>query len=442
MNPVTQTETEPSMAMNPASETVNVALLGYGTVGSSLHKLLLEHRDHVRHTTGRTVDVTVALVRDASRTRDTHAHKNNNFRFVDDMTAVLDSDVHLVAEAMGGIEPAREYVLAALERGIPVVTANKQLIARHGPELFATAERYGAQLRFEASVCGAIPIIKMLRESLAASRVDRLLGILNGTTNYILSAMTEHGSSFNAALGEAQKLGYAEPDPTDDVEGVDAAAKLAILAGIAFHTGVTIDSIRVKGITGVDAEDIACADSLDYRIKLIGRAERRDATVIADVSPMLIAKGHALATVAGALNAVYVSGSTFDELMIQGPGAGGPQTASALAGDIVSAMGSAPSFLTRDPNTGPIPIGSPDLRQERFYVRMQVPDRPGVLATVAQSFAKHEISIERVIQQRSENDTATLVITSHPTTAGAIAAATANNDGDEWQTTVMPILDL
>jgi homoserine dehydrogenase len=416
-----------------------VALLGYGTIGSSLHRLLVEHRDHIRHATGRDVEVVAALVRDASRAREGIA--GSSMQLVDDIDTLWAHDVQLVCEAMGGLEPARTYVLAALERGIPVCTANKQLVAHHGPELFAAAERCDAQLRFEASVCGSIPIIRMLRESLAAARIERVAGILNGTTNFILTAMTATGAAYGDALAEAQRLGYAEPDPTDDVTGVDAAAKLAILAGIAFHTRVPIESIATTGIDTVTAEDIAFASMLDCRVKLLGRAERvaDGAGLLLDVRPVLVPTEHPLATVSGSTNAVQLTGQTFRELTIEGPGAGGPETASALAGDIVGVLGAQPSFLTRDPQLGECELAEPGARTEPFYVRMHVPDRPGVLATVAGAFGDQGISIERVVQQRADDGTAVLVLVTHPAAQPAIDAALGGLDTD--QLSVLPILD-
>ncbi|MCW2924818.1 MAG: homoserine dehydrogenase, partial [Thermoleophilia bacterium] len=353
---------------------VRVALLGHGTVGGALHRLLVEHREHVRLATQREVEVCAVLVRDVDRART--GLDRETVVVTDSLDRLLETEPDIVCEAMGGIEPTRTHLLALLDRGIPVVTANKQLVARHGPELFARAEAAGAQLRFEASVCGAVPIVRMLRESLAATRVERLLGILNGTTNYMLSAMAASGADYEDALADAQRLGYAEPDPTEDVEGLDAAAKLSILAGIAFGTTVSMDAIRTTGISGVTAEDIAHADVLGARIRLIARAERLQAAsggahISLDVTPMLVPEAHPLAAVGGATNAVLVDGAPFGRLVVQGAGAGGPETASALAGDLVSVMGSEPSFLTRDPHVAHLPVAPADARAECHYVRMR-----------------------------------------------------------------------
>lgn len=422
---------------------VRVALLGHGTVGGALHRLLVEHREHVRLATGRDIEVCGVLVRDPARDRE--GIDRETVRVTDSLDELLEARPDVVCEAMGGIEPTRTILLELLDRGIPVVTANKQLVARHGTELFARAQAGGAQLRFEASVCGAVPIVRMLRESLAATRIERLLGILNGTTNFMLSAMAATGARYEDVLADAQRLGYAEPDPTEDVEGLDAAAKLAILAGIAFGTTVAVDDVRTCGITGVTAEDVAHAGVLGCRIKLIGRAERLPmatgtTSLALDVTPMLVPEEHPLATVSGATNAVLVDGAPFGRLVVQGPGAGGPETASALAGDVVSVLGSEPSFLTRDPHVAHLALAPGDARAERHYVRMRVADQPGVLASVAGALAGRGVSIERVLQQRADVGTATLVLTTHPCAPGDLEAALATVDCSDR--TVLPMLDL
>lgn len=436
---------EPEMAATDHEpDTTRIALLGHGTVGRSLATLLTEHRAHVRMATGRDVAICAVLVRDPSEHR---SALPPDVIVTNDIDAVLDAAPDIVCEAMGGIDPTRDYLLRMLDRGIPVVTANKQLVARAGTELFARAEGGGAQLRFEASVCGAVPIVRMLRESLAATRIDRVLGILNGTTNYMLTAMVAHGQDYAAALADAQELGYAEPDPTEDVEGTDAAAKLAILGGIAFGTTIDVDDVRATGITGIAAADTVHAHALGCVIKLVARAERLPSaagaggpSIALDVAPMLVPERHPLAAIGGATNAVLVDGSPFGRLVVQGPGAGGPETASALAGDLVSVMGSEPSFLTRDPHVTQLPIAPRDARAERHYVRMRVADQPGVLAAVAGGLASNGISIERVLQQRADvTGEATLVVTTHPCAAGDLDAALAEIASSDR--TVLPILE-
>lgn len=422
---------------------VRVALLGHGTVGSSLARLLMEHREHVLLATQRDVEVCAVLVRDATKARS--GIDESRTLVTDSIDELLATEPDIVCEAMGGLEPTRGYLLQLLDRGIPVVTANKQLVARHGTELFARAEAGGAQLRFEASVCAAVPIVRMLRESLAATRIERLLGILNGTTNYMLSAMTAQGQNYADALADAQRLGYAEPDPTEDVEGIDAAAKLSILAGIAFGTTVDIDDVRTMGISGVTVADAAHASLLGCRIKLVARAERLDGateseSILLDVTPMLVPEAHPLAAIGGATNAVLVDGAPFGRLVVQGAGAGGPETASALAGDLVSVLGSEPSFLTRDPHVAQLQVAPRDARAERHYVRMQVADQPGVLATVAGALAGAGISIERVLQQHADEHEATLVITTHPCAPGDLDAAL--DSVAKTSQTVLPMLEV
>lgn len=431
-------------AVEPNATPVRIALLGYGTIGGALHRLLVEHAHHIQRTTGRDIVVTCALVRDASRARAGIA--GSSMQLVDNADELFATAPDIVCEALGGVDPARSLVLRALSGGIHVVTANKQLIARHGAELFAAAEAASTQLRFEASVCGAIPVIRLMRESLAAARIESVQGILNGTTNYVLSAMASEGSSYEDALARAQALGYAEPDPTDDVMGIDAAAKLAILAGIAFQGRASIDQVATTGITHVSAADIQAARRLGCAVRLVGRARRHEDGAMLDVSPALVPQGHPLAAVSGATNAVLLTGATFRELALQGPGAGGPETASALAGDIVGILGSTASFLTHDPAIGGLQATSPDLLPERHYVRMLVPDRPGVLAGIAGALADHDTSIEQVVQSREDGDRATLVLVTHPSTRRdlrrALAAAGFGHPEDSpHHATVMPILE-
>lgn len=360
----------------------------------------------------------------------------------DEPNSIFAAKPDIICEAMGGTELPRELVLRALEAGIPVVTANKQLVARHGAELFAAAAAHDVQLRFEASVCAAIPVVRMLRESLVPARIDRVLGILNGTTNYILTKMSADGADFADALEQAQELGYAEPDPTDDLSGSDVAAKLAILTSIAFHTRVTPEEIDQRGIDHIRSDDIDHASTFGFRIRMIGRSQRiSDSEILASVSPMLIAVDHPLASVQGPTNAVMVHGHPCGKLIVQGPGAGGPETASALAGDIVGVLGSTPSFLTSDPHVHDMGIADPESSTERHYVRMQVRDQPGVLATVATQFAERNISIERVIQHRSSSaGIATLVMLTHPAPRHHIEAA-AHASATPDDVLVIPVLE-
>jgi homoserine dehydrogenase len=422
--------------MHSRSTPYRVALLGYGTVGAALHRALTAVQGR-QDQLGAGIEVVGALVRDPARAREAPAGLSTP-PFHGDLAPLLAAEPDCVCEALGGLEPARTWVLEVLRRGVPVVTANKQLVARHGDELFAAAAEAGTQLRYEAAVCGAMPVVRMLRGSLSASRVDRLVGILNGTTNYMLSSMDATGDTYVDALAEAQRLGYAEADPTDDVSGGDAAAKLAILASIVLDARVLPGDVEVSGIERIEAEDLRFARTFDCTVKLVGRVERPAAgeqataepgarpTARLQVTPMLVPHVHPLASVGGATNAVFVAGDPFGELTLQGQGAGGDPTASAMAGDVLQVLGSTPGALDGEPGHEPVTVEPADERPEQQFVRMRVPDRPGVLAAVAGSFAAHGVSVERVVQERGDHGAATLVVVTHPVAARDLRAALAD----------------
>jgi homoserine dehydrogenase len=314
----------------------------------------------------------------------------------------------LVVELMGGLEPARELVLRAMAAGKHVVTANKQLLSQHGEELWSTAREHGVQLRFEAAVAGVVPVIRVLQESLAAAHVDRVHGIVNGTTNFVLTQMAETGAGYADALAEAQRLGYAEADPSDDVNGRDAAAKMAILARLAFNTPVGLDDVRFEGIEHLTADDMAYARDLGLALKLLGTAERVDGGLSVRVHPVFLYGGHPLAAVNGPFNAVTIESRDITEVTLSGPGAGGPQTASAVLGDVVSAMippASTPPATERLPIVGDV--------RSAFYLHLEVADRPGVLAQVAQLLGLQGASVRSVVQQ-GLGDNARLVMVTHP----------------------------
>ena len=403
-----------------AAVDVPVALLGYGTVGAAVHRLLEESADEIERSTGHRLRVTRALVRDTSKER---AFSPAPGVLTDDFATIRDDpSIAVVAEVMGGVEPAGPYVLELLRSGRPVVTANKQLVARQGVELFEAAAVGGVQLRFEASVCGAIPVIKVLRESLVVTNVHRVLGIVNGTTNFILSEM-EAGSTYDEALAEAQRLGYAEADPTDDVEGIDAAAKMAILATVAFGSRVPLDWVSAEGITSVQPELVAAAKALDMRVKLIGRATLLDGSVDVRVGPALVDERHPLAAVDGAFNAVMLQGDAIREITLEGPGAGGLETASAVVADMVSIIGTTGTgFLQRDPvwqELEALPAGS---LPSPYYLRLEVEDRAGVLARIAQELAAQGVSVARLVQQPGAGH-AVLHVVTHEAQAGSVGAA-------------------
>ncbi|MDQ3849347.1 MAG: homoserine dehydrogenase [Actinomycetota bacterium] len=367
-----------------------IGLLGHGTVGGAFEALLRERAAHVEALTGRRPEISGVLTRSRG-----------------DFAAIL-AGSDLVVELIGGLDPARDYVLRSLAGGRHVVTANKQLLSQHGDELWAAAREHAVQLRFEAAVAGVVPVIRVLQESLAAAHVERLHGIVNGTTNYILTEMARTGCSFARALADAQRLGYAEADPTDDVNGRDAAAKMAILARLAFDTPVRLDQVTYEGIEEITADDMEYARELGLGLKLVGTAERIDGGLAVRVHPAFLYSDHPLASVHGPFNAVTVESEAITEITMSGPGAGGPQTASAVLGDVISAMiPRAPS-----PQTTQALEVIADV-ESGFYLHLEVADRPGVLAQVAQILGMQGASIKSVVQ-KGLGERARLVMVVHP----------------------------
>ena len=392
--------------------TIRVGLLGCGNVGAALARLIDEHADLITSRAGVAIEIARVAVRDLSRHRDVKLAPE---QFTSDAAAIVgDPDIDVVVEVIGGVEPARSLITAALQAGKPVVTGNKELIAKHGPELFEVAAKAGVDLLFEASVAGGIPLIRPLRESLAGDRIRRVTGIVNGTTNYILTRMTEQGSSFSDALADAQQLGYAEADPTADVEGHDAAAKAAIIATVAFGARVNLDDVYTEGITGITDDDIASARLLGYVVKLLAVAEEIDGDVAVRVHPAMVSLQHPLAAVRDSFNAVLIEGEAVGELMLYGRGAGGGPSASAVLGDLVDAVrnlvaGGKGATLTGLVDRPIRPIG--DL-ESQFYLSMEVADRPGVLAAIAGEFGRHGVSIQSM-EQRGLGAGARLVLITH-----------------------------
>jgi homoserine dehydrogenase len=399
-----------------AAVDVPVALLGYGTVGSAVDRLLREQAADIERATGHRLRVVRALVRDASRDRG-GTPLTTDFAEIRD-----DPEVAVVAEVMGGLEPAGDYVLELLRAGKPVVTANKQLVARRGAELFAAAADGGVQLRFEASVCAAIPVIKVLREALVVSNVHRVLGIVNGTTNFVLTEM-ERGATYDEALAEAQRLGFAEADPTEDVSGQDSAAKMAILATVAFGSRVTPDDVACEGLERIELADVEAAHELDMVVRLIGAATLVDGQVDVRVRPALVDRHHPLAAIEGAFNAVSLQGDAIREITLEGPGAGGLETASAVVADLVTIVGTTGTgFLQNDACWRELPRLPEGEAVSPFYVRVEVADRPGVLALVAQQLAAQGISVARLVQ-RPGHESATLHIVTHEAPSGRLREA-------------------
>ena len=403
-----------------ASVDVGVGLLGYGTVGSAVSRMLAESGDEIERATGHRLTVVRALVRDPAKEREFAAGDDV---LTADFAALRDDPrINVVAEVMGGVEPAGGYVRELLRAGKPVVSANKQLVAREGADLFAIASAVGVQLRFEASVCAAVPVVKVLRESLVAENVHRILGIVNGTTNFVLSRM-EQGGTFAEALAEAQSLGFAEADPTEDVSGADAAAKMAILATVAFGSRVLLDEVQCRGIETVEPAHVAAAAAFGMVVKLIGIATLAEEAVDVRVQPALVEQAHPLAGVEGSSNAVVLQGDAIGEITLGGPGAGGLETASAVVADLVSVVGtSGTGFLQNDACWRTLPQLDPSAWRAPFYVHLDVADRPGVLGQAATTFAEHGVSIAQLVQHL-EPERAALDLVLHDAMIGSVEAA-------------------
>jgi homoserine dehydrogenase len=404
-----------------SSKTLKIAMMGCGVVGSQVARLLIANKADLSTRAGANLELVKVAVRNP---------KSKNYGVPDELltsdlkSIVNDPQVDLVIELLGGIEPARELILTALKNGKSVVTANKALLAKHGAELYAAADNANADLYYEAAVAGAIPILRPLRESLVGDQVLKVMGIVNGTTNYILTKMDENGAAFEDALREAQKLGFAEADPTADIEGGDAAAKAAILAGLAFHSRVTDLDVYKEGISNISASDVKVAKAMDLVIKLLAIADVTDEGAIAvRVHPALISRSHPLASVRDSYNAVFIESASAGQMMFYGRGAGGEPTASAILGDLVAvarnklAGGSGPAesdYADRKI----VKIGD---TKTRYLIRLNVADKPGVLESVAHVFASHKVSIQTV-RQSGAGDKAELVVMTHISKESALSA--------------------
>ena len=404
-----------------SSKTLKIAMLGCGVVGSQVARLLIANKADLSTRAGANLELVKVAVRNP---------KSKNYGVPDELLTsdlkaiVSDPQVDLVIELLGGIEPARELILTALKNGKSVVTANKALLAKHGAELYAAADNANVDLYYEAAVAGAIPILRPLRESLVGDQVLKVMGIVNGTTNYILTKMDENGAAFEDALREAQKLGFAEADPTADIEGGDAAAKAAILAGLAFHSRVTDLDVYKEGISNISATDVKVAKAMDLVIKLLAIADVTDEGAIAvRVHPALISRSHPLASVRDSYNAVFIESASAGQMMFYGRGAGGEPTASAILGDLVAvarnklAGGSGPAesdYADRKI----VKIGD---TKTRYLIRLNVADKPGVLESVAHVFASHKVSIQTV-RQSGAGDKAELVVMTHISKESALSA--------------------
>ncbi|QLL25440.1 homoserine dehydrogenase [Actinobacteria bacterium IMCC26103] len=406
--------------MSPADKPVRIGMLGCGVVGGSVARLLLADTAELSTRAG----VKMELSRIAVRTIKPHEGINPALFTTDPFSIVNDPEIDLIIEVMGGIEPARELIMTAIENRKSVVTANKALLASHGAEMFTAAYAKGEDIYYEASVAGAIPIIRPMRDSLAGDFVTRLMGIVNGTTNYILTKMHEDNREFADVLKEAQDLGYAEADPTADIEGFDAAAKAAILSGLAFHTRVTVDDVYREGISKITLEDVTIAKSMDHVIKLLAIAELTPADEISvRVHPVMLHKSHPLASVRDAYNAVFVEAESAGSLMFYGRGAGGAPTASAILGDVVAVARhiALNSVGQRETDYADRDIAPIETTKTKFLIRLEVADKAGVLAAIANTFANHGVSIQTV-NQAGRNSDAEVTIVTHLATEGELKA--------------------
>ncbi|MCX6446265.1 MAG: homoserine dehydrogenase [Actinobacteria bacterium] len=404
-----------------AHKNIYIGMLGCGVVGSQVAALLEKNNAELSTRAGAKLVLKKIAVRDIKSARE----GINSALFTTDAQSVInDPEIDIIIEVMGGIDPARELILSAINNGKSVVTANKALLATHGADLFTAADNKGVDLYYEAAVAGAIPIIRPMRESLVGDQITRVMGIVNGTTNYILTKMDEEGRAFADVLKEAQSLGYAEADPTADVEGIDAASKAAIIAGLAFHSRVSVDDVYREGISSITADDVAVAKTMNHVIKLLAIAElTSDDRISVRVHPTLIARSHPLAAVRDAFNAVFVEAKSAGQLMFYGRGAGGAPTASAILGDVVAVARHriSDSVGPRESDYADRAIAPIGDTKTQFLIRLNVADKPGVLAAIAQVFAKEAVSIQTVRQSGRGND-AELIVVSHGATEAALSS--------------------
>jgi len=400
---------------------VNIGMLGLGTVGSGVVRIVEGHQEDLQRQIGTSVKISKIAVRSLAKTRKVSV--DPSLLTEDPWEVINDPNIDVIVEVMGGVDRTKEYILSALDKGKHVVTANKDLMAQHGPEILAKAAEKRCDVMYEASVAGGIPILRTLVEGFSSDRITKIVGIVNGTTNYILTKMTQEGASYTEVLAEAQKLGYAESDPTSDVEGYDAAYKMIILGSLGFHVHVSMDDLDIQGISSVSSEDIASAKRIGHTIKLLGIAERQDDMVSISVQPTMIKDTHPLASVNGVFNAVYVYGQAVGETMFYGPGAGDMPTATSVVADLVAVSrnlllginGSRNNLITTDKK-----LKSDEQIVSKYFLRLHVADRTGVLAQITQIFADHGISLESVIQQPNNGnpETEIIIITHDASKAG------------------------
>ena len=406
---------------------VKVGLLGMGTVGTGVLRIVEGHQDDLQKQVGSPIRIEKVLVRDMNKTRRYRIQPEKLTVNAEDI--IHNPEIDIVVEVMGGIEPARTYMLAALERGKHIVTANKDLMALHGSEILNKAAEKNCDVFYEASVAGGIPIIRTLIDGFSSDRITKIMGIVNGTTNFILTKMSQEGASYEDVLKEAQQLGYAEADPTSDVEGLDAARKMVILSRLGFHANVELSDVEVKGITQISKEDILYAKRLGYEVKLLGIAERHDDRIGISVQPTMVKTSHPLSSVNGVYNAVYVYGEAVGETMFYGPGAGEMPTATSVVADLVAVVKN--MKLGVNGRKMFVPYKEKKLKTDeqiasKYFIRLHVADRAGVLAQIAQLFAEHNVSLESVVQQpnRAIPD-AEIVIVTHEASKANMAEVLA-----------------
>lgn len=398
-------------------ETIRVGLMGLGTVGSGVVRILNDHRDDLMRQTGSKIELKKVLVKDIDKTREIAI--SDDLLTTDPEEIVASPEIDMIVEVMGGIVQTKSLIERALKNGKHIVTANKDLMALHGAELLALAREYGCDIYYEASVAGGIPIIRALSDSFSSDRITRMFGIVNGTTNYILTKMSQEGASYDDVLKEAQALGYAEADPTSDVEGLDAARKMAILATLGFRMNVALADVEAKGISSVTREDILYGKRLGYELKLLGVAERDGDSVSVSVQPAMVHTSHPLASVNGVFNAVYVYGEAVGETMFYGPGAGSMPTATSVVADLVAVVKNMRLKVTGQTLATPYKekkLQSDERIYGKFFLLLHVEDKAGVLAQITQVFAANEVSLGSVLQQPNvDNPDAEIIIITHET---------------------------
>jgi len=396
-------------------KSIRVGLLGLGTVGSGVVRIVENHQEDLQRQVGSPIEIVKVLVQDHKKIRDVAIDAD---KLTENPVEIIDNpNVDVIVEVMGGIEPTKGYILAALANGKHIVTANKDLMALHGAEILAVAEEKNCDVFYEASVAGGIPIIRTLVEGFSADRITKIVGIINGTTNYILSKMSQEGTAYEDALKEAQQLGFAEADPSSDVEGLDAARKMTILSTLGFHANVSLRDVSVKGITGVTKEDISCGKQLGYAIKLLGIAEQQDGNISISVQPTMIKNSHMLASVNGVYNAVYVYGEAVGETMFYGPGAGAMPTATSIVADLVAVVKNLKLGVNGLKSNAPNQVKkmkTDDQISYKNFIMLDVEDKAGVLAQITQVFAHYNVSLESVLQHPNHNNPkAEIIIITH-----------------------------